>query len=188
MRIDFSIPERYSSRVAPGDTISFRVQGVEETFSGVIHAVEPEIDRSTRTVKVRAASDNENQLLRSGAFASVDVVIGVHEDALVIPTEALIPARDGYSVFVERSGRARSIPVETGVRTNDLVHITDGLSPGDVVLTTGLLQIENGSLINVENVEPISPENEAVQSVEFAMEDDHLIDQVPIIPEDEIAE
>ena len=70
MRIDFSIPERYSSRVAPGDTISFRVQGVEETFSGVIHAVEPEI-----VVGRARAVDDENGAARLAEASGLCVVL-----------------------------------------------------------------------------------------------------------------
>lgn len=187
VRIDFSIPERYSSRVVPGDTITFRVQGVDSAFTGVVHAVEPEIDRRTRTAQVRAISDNPDQVLRPGAFAGVDVIIGVHQDALTIPTTALIPGQAGYSVFVVRSGRAVATPVEIGVRTNDQVHITDGLSPGDVVLTTGLLQVQDGSLVEVRNVESISPQTQMEHTDEMLGEDDFpLTDPLPPVPDEDL--
>lgn len=189
VRIDFSIPERYSAHVAPGDTINFRVQGVDTSFSGVIHAVEPEIDRRTRTAQVRAISDNPGQLLRPGAFASVDVVIEAHEDALMIPTTALIPGQAGYSVYVVRSDRAIATPVQIGMRTNNLVHITDGLSPGDIVLTTGLLHVQDGSSVHVRHVEPIFPQRQ-VESIDDPIEEDYypIVDDVPLAAPDEEAD
>jgi membrane fusion protein, multidrug efflux system len=69
---------------------------------------------------------------------------------LAIPTEALIPEMDGDRVFVYRNGRAESIGVTTGLRTEDLIQITSGLQSGDTLITTGILQLRQGMQVIID--------------------------------------
>ena len=158
IKIDFSISERYMSRVEPGTPVNFRVQGIDSVLTGEVYAIEPQIDAQTRTAMIRAASENPGGMLRPGAFASIDLIINTYEDAVMVPTSALVPGPSGYSVYVVRDGRAAETPVETSTRTADLVHLTAGIAPGDTVLTSGILQVGNGSLIDVATAEVLYPD------------------------------
>ena len=158
VKIDFSISERYMNRVQPGTQVDFRVQGIDSLLTGEVYAIEPQIDTQTRTAMIRAQSDNPGGMLRPGAFASVDLVIDTYEDAVMVPTSALVPSASGYSVFTVRDGRAVETPVEAGTRTADLVHVTSGIASGDTVLTSGILQVRSGSLVDIASAEVIYPD------------------------------
>lgn len=158
IKLDFSISERYMSRVQPGTEINFRVQGIDSVLTGDVYAIEPQIDTQTRTAMIRAQSENPGGMLRPGAFASVDLIINTYEDALMVPTSALVPGYSGYAVFTVRNGRAVETPVETGTRTPDLVHLTSGIVAGDTVLTSGILQVASGSLIDIDAAEVLYPD------------------------------
>ena len=158
VKIDFSISERYMNRVQPGTQVDFRVQGIDSLLTGEVYAIEPQIDTQTRTAMIRAQSDNPGGMLRPGAFASVDLVIDTYEDAVMVPTSALVPSASGYSVFTVRDGRAVETPVEAGTRTADLVHVTSGIASGDTVLTSGILQVSSGSLVDIASAEVIYPD------------------------------
>jgi len=67
--------------------------------------------------------------------------------ALMIPTEALIPDIQGQKVLLIKGGKAVSARVHTGIRTNTQVQLTDGVQPGDTVITTGLLQLREGMAV-----------------------------------------
>ena len=66
------------------------------------------------------------------------------EDALTVPSIAIIPELGGKKVFVYVDGRAEPRPVETGIRTEEMVQITAGLESGDLVITSGIQQLQPG--------------------------------------------
>lgn len=149
VKIDFAVPERYQSLLSKEQPVLFRVQGASEEYSGRIYAVEPQIDTDIRSVRCRALCPNPDGRIKPGAFAQVRITLQKLEDALMIPTESLIPDAQNQSVFVVRSGKALSTTVVIGLRTADKVQIVSGLATGDTVMTTGLLQVRPGSVIKV---------------------------------------
>ena len=65
------------------------------------------------------------------------------ENTIAIPTEALIPEMEGEIVYVFRNGKAEAVKVATGLRTESLIQILDGLKFGDTLLTSGILQLRH---------------------------------------------
>jgi len=149
VKIDFSVPERYLSRVNLGDIISFDVQGIDSTFSGEVYAIEPRIDLQTRTLQIRALSENDDQLLYPGAFANIVLILEEIDNALMVPTISVVPELNSQKVYVVRNGEIEQARIETGIRTSDKVQIINGVAPGDTVLTTGLLQVNPGTEVNI---------------------------------------
>ncbi|HPN36146.1 MAG TPA: efflux RND transporter periplasmic adaptor subunit [bacterium] len=149
VKIDFAVPERYQSLLSKEQPVLFRVQGESEEYSGRIYAVEPQIDTDIRSVRCRALCPNPDGRIKPGAFAQVRITLQKLEDALMIPSESLIPDAQNQSVFVVRNGRAFDKTVVIGLRTADKVQIVSGLAAGDTVMTTGLLQVRPGSLVKV---------------------------------------
>lgn len=149
IKIDFSVPERFLARVSVGDLIEFSVQGVDSTFSGEVYAIEPRIDTDTRTLQVRAISDNPDRVLFPGAFANITLILDQIDDAIMLPAIAIIPELNRQKVFVARDGKVEEVEIRTGIRTSNKVQVIDGLEVGDVVLTTGLLQARPGMDINI---------------------------------------
>jgi membrane fusion protein (multidrug efflux system) len=148
LKIDFAVPGQYAGLVKVGDVVRFSVQGYNETFLARISAAEPKIDPATRTMQVRAVCANSGNLV-PGAFAEVEITLKDIPNALLIPTEALVPELKGQRVFVVRSDKAKAVDVQTGLRTERSLQIISGLKAGDTVITTGLLQIRDGSPISV---------------------------------------
>jgi len=152
VKIDFSIPERYISKIRAGISINFTVQGVDSTFIGEVYAVEPRVDTETRTLQIRALSENDGNLLYPGAFANIELILDQINDALMVPTIAIIPELNAQKVFVSNNGTVKQRMVSTGIRTSEKVQIIDGLEHGDVVLTTGLLQVRPGMEVSVTEI------------------------------------
>jgi len=146
LKIDFAIPEKYAGSIKPGDKISFTIQGSSKNFAGIVYALDPKIDMATRTLNMRAICPNPDGALFPGAFANVEVVFK-EKDALVAPTEALIPELKGNKIFLLKSGKAVSQSVETGIRTDKLIEITNGVQPGDTLITSAILQLRDGMAV-----------------------------------------
>ena len=144
VKAEFSIPEKYAGKLKAGASVTIRVADNDDTFTGSVYAVEANIDPATRTLKARATVPNPNGRLIPGSFAKVELVLQKIDSALVIPTDALVPEIAGAKVYVSRGGSAESVPVQTGIRTDKTIEITDGLQPNDTLILTGLLQLTEG--------------------------------------------
>lgn len=154
VKIEFSVPERYANEVGVGDDISFsRRDDVLVDQKGKVYAVEPRINLETRTLTMRAITQNDERMLLPGMFVRIKLVLDVNKNSILLPAQSLIPEMEGYKVFVVKDGKAESRRVETGMRTDDQVEITGGLVPGDSVLATGILQVKNGSPVRVTEVQ-----------------------------------
>lgn len=150
IKIEFNVPSKYLQLVNVGDQINFSVDAYpEELFSGQIYAIEPKIDPQTRSIRIRAKANNDERKLYPGQFSRINLILETIPNALMIPTEAVIPELNGKRVFLYKSGTVTSQSITTGIRTENNVQVESGLNPGDTVITTGILQINQGSEVNL---------------------------------------
>ncbi|PWN07735.1 efflux RND transporter periplasmic adaptor subunit [Rhodohalobacter mucosus] len=152
VKINFSVPERYLSKISVDDQILFDVQGVDSTFTGRVYAVEPRINTQTRTLQVRAISENDDELLYPGAFANIELILEQIDDALMIPTIAIMPELNRQKVYLVRDGVVEQAFINTGIRTSNKAQVLSGLERGDTVLTTGLLQVRPGMEVEISEL------------------------------------
>lgn len=156
LKITFSIPEKYSSQIGINDTLSFTTSNSGERYKATIYAIEPEVDVDTRSLKMRALADNKEGKLIPGTFANVFLPLAKVNDALLVPTESLIPIQNGKKIFISENGQAKEVIVETGARTENSVRVTSGLKPGDTILTSGVMILKNGTPVKVNLRQPIA--------------------------------
>ncbi len=143
MKVDFTVPEKYARMIGEGDKIAFRVATRPESYAATIYSTDSRIDATTRTLRVRAVAPNTKGALLPGSFANVDVPLNPRK-SLTIPAYALIPELRGHKVFVCVGGLAEARPVVIGERSNDRVEIAGGLTAGDSLITSGILQLRPG--------------------------------------------
>lgn len=151
-KLDFSVPAKYVQMVRQGSRINFTVEGSNSQRTGTVYAVEPKVDPETRSLLLRAVSPNADRMLVPGSFARINVVLSSRGNAIVVPTEAIIPEQSGQKVFVVRNRKAESIPVETGLRTDRTVEIRRGLHVGDSLITAGIQSVKPGGEVDVRNL------------------------------------
>jgi membrane fusion protein (multidrug efflux system) len=144
LRIEFAIPERYQSEVLVGRDVNFTVAGYPNDFIAQVYAINPKVEERTRSIILRASYSNDDYKLLPGVFANIRLIISREENALQIPSEAIIPQMEGERVFVYRNGKAELVFISTGTRTEDRVAIKEGLVAGDTLLTSGILQLRSG--------------------------------------------
>jgi membrane fusion protein (multidrug efflux system) len=145
IKLEFSIPERYASLVSIGSSIFFSSESSKEEVEGKVYAFEPQIDAATRTLKLRAQSPNKSGKYLPGMFVKIRFVLDIEEEALLVPAESVIPELSGYKVFVVGAdGNAEQRTIEIGTRTDTQVQVISGLNEGDLVLTSGVMQVRQG--------------------------------------------
>lgn len=150
LKITFSIPEKYAQTMKVNQTLTFTTSGSKEIYNAKIYAIEPSIEIESRTLKIRAIAENKEGKLIPGTFANISLPLATLENALLVPTEALIPIQNGKKIFVSENGKAKEIIVETGARTDKDILITSGLKAGDTILTSGVMTLKNDSPVKVK--------------------------------------
>jgi membrane fusion protein (multidrug efflux system) len=149
IKVDFSIPERYSASVKTGDDLEFKISGSSNLFKAKVYAIEPKIDPGTRTLRIRAICSSTYKELIPGAFANVELNLKQIADAILIPTVSIVPELKGQKVFLYKNGIVTTQSVEIGIREETRVQIISGLQSGDTVITSGILQIKPKSKVKI---------------------------------------
>ncbi|WP_143959523.1 efflux RND transporter periplasmic adaptor subunit [Litoribacter populi] len=152
IKLEFSVPERYANRVKTGSKVHFSTTATDGETVGTVYAIEPNVDAATRTLKLRAESPNKDRKFLPGMFVRVRLNLDVQDSALMVPSEAIIPELDGYKVFVARDGIVEEAKISIGTRTERQVQVLDGLQKGDLVLTTGVLQVRTGMSVETTKI------------------------------------
>ena len=147
LKLDFFIPEKYGSEIKTGMKVNFTLSDGKKQHEAIVMATEQGIDDATRNLKVRASVNSSSNELIVGAFATVHLQLGENKNALMIPTQAIIPQEEDKTVIVARQGKAHFVAVKTGIREASTIEITEGIQAGDTIITSGLLFLkEDGKL------------------------------------------
>ena len=153
LKVDFNVPENLAGLVKVGNAVRISVEGVRDTLKGNIVAVEPQLSQQTRNLKVRAFIDNAGAVA-PGGFAKVYLDAGSSDQALLLPTNAIVPDTRYKRVYVISGGKAKLTTVETGYRLEDDVEIVSGLKPGDTVAISGILYLRPDAPVKVRPLKP----------------------------------
>jgi membrane fusion protein (multidrug efflux system) len=159
---DFSLPQQHFSSLSVDAKVRITTDAApDKTFTGRIIAIDPEIDQSTRTARVRATLVNEGELLRPGMFANIEVVMPQQQEVLAIPATSVLYAPYGDTVFVietqkdEKSGEEQQILrqqiIRLGRTQGDFVAVTSGLKEGDAIVTSGVFKLRPKMAVVVDN-------------------------------------
>jgi membrane fusion protein (multidrug efflux system) len=170
--VDFTLPQQRLGEIKMGMPIRVTIEGTEGVpREGTITAVDPEVDSTTRTIKVRAAVPNKEETLRPGMFANVSVVLPDQGTLVTVPATSLVHASYGDSVFVVEDKKddsagpggsprqvARQQFVRVGASRGDFVAIVDGVAAGQTIVSAGAFKLRNGSAITVNNQVAVEPQ------------------------------
>ncbi|RYE21892.1 MAG: efflux RND transporter periplasmic adaptor subunit [Sphingobacteriales bacterium] len=149
LKMDFTVPDRYRDIVKNGNEVFFSVSGSLDTLSGKISAVDPGADQTTRTIRVRAIVPNPDNKLSAGSFAHVVVPFESNNNAILVPSQAIIPTTRDKQVALVKNGKASIVTVQLGDRTAGKVEVVQGLQAGDTVITTGIMQVKPGMDVKI---------------------------------------
>src|SRR5882724_191993 len=116
VKVEFSVPEKYAGIIIPGSLQQFTVASNAKKYTARVVARESKLDQNTRTLLVRAVTDNPGRVLLPGQSARLSLSLHESGNALMVPSQALMPSSQGYSVFVSRGNKAQITPVEIGQR------------------------------------------------------------------------
>ncbi len=149
LKIDFKIPARYASLAREGLDVRIVSSSSLDTTYARIYAVDPEINTNTRSLRLRGMLENGDRKFIPGDFVQVFMETQQNDNAILIPTDAIISELNSQVVFITRNGKATRTEVEIGTSTRGRVNILSGISEGDTILITGLMGIRDGSAVRI---------------------------------------
>jgi membrane fusion protein (multidrug efflux system) len=149
LKLDFSVPSKYSSEVNVGTKLKFTIQGKDQQYDASVMASEKGIDALTSNLKVRSIVSGKSSELLPGEFANIDLKLKQKDHALMIPSQSVIPQELTKQVIIVKNGKAKFVTITTGIRREDNVEVLTGLEPGDTIVTTGILFIKPESKVRL---------------------------------------
>jgi membrane fusion protein (multidrug efflux system) len=160
--VNFSLPQQRLSAISVGGTVRLTSNALgDESVTGRITAIAPEVDPATRNVRVQATLANPSERLRPGMFATITIVLPEAGRNMVIPATSVLYAPYGDSVFVidetkdEKTGGTQKILrqqfVRLGPARGDFVSIESGLKVGEMIVTTGAFKLRPGMAVVIDN-------------------------------------
>ena len=148
VKIDFSVPESYSSLIRLGNKVKVQTNDSKDSLTATITAIDPQINSVTRNIKARAFLDSGNIL--PGAF--VKVQLDKNRKAMIVPTNSIIPEAYLSQVVAVKNGKAVFKTVETNLRNATVIEITKGLEPGDSIVVSGMLYVRPNAKVKIKRV------------------------------------
>lgn len=153
LKLQFTVPEKYGSVVQRGQDVQFMLDGSTKSYKASVIATESAIEENTRSLAVRSVVDAGDRFLVPGAFAKVRMILGRQSDALMIPTETVIPQGRNKQVILYKSGKATFTDITTGIRDSANIQVLTGINANDTVITTGLLFLRPGADVKLSKVQ-----------------------------------
>ncbi len=153
MKLEFAIPEKYVSQSLLGKKIAFNAQGYTDEFYAYVYAIDYRVDEATRTIGLRARYDNRDKRLVPGMFADLTLITDEKNNAIQVPSQAIVPEMNEKRIWLFRNGKAELVPVIAGSRTETMVEILSGVGVGDTVITSGLMQLRPNMAVRVNITE-----------------------------------
>lgn len=157
--IDFAVPQRYLGDLVVGQTVEIATDAVaKRRFVAKLETIEPQVDRGTRNVALRARIANHDRQMRPGLYATATLSFTPENGVVTVPETAVLANASTKTAFVVRDigaggeGRVEQVVVETGRRVDSRVAILSGLTDGDIVVTSGQLRLSSG--LRVKSVSP----------------------------------
>ena len=153
LKIQFTVSEKYLPLVKAGNKISFTTELSKEPLVATVVSTEAGVDLQSRNITVQATTNNAGGKLKAGMSAKVFFkTTAVNEKGILIPTEALLPGGNGYSVFLVKNGAAKITPVSVVNRNEKEARISTGIANGDTVMVSNMLRAGDGVPVTVVSV------------------------------------
>ncbi|TKB85516.1 MAG: efflux RND transporter periplasmic adaptor subunit [Nitrospira sp.] len=147
VRVYANVPQDESAWITPGKTKAAVLlkELPDRSFTGTITRSTLALDPSTRSLLVELDLPNPDHALRPGTYAELALDLREIPDALVLPPQAVISGQKGKSVFIIVQGKAKSVPVQTGITNGTWIEITNGLDGSEDVVVVGKRKLLEGS-------------------------------------------
>jgi membrane fusion protein (multidrug efflux system) len=144
IKVEFAVPEKYAHEMLPNKVLTLRTADQSREYYATVIASQNNISTETRNLMVRAVVKDPDNRIAPGTFVEVRVNLGYNANAIMVPTQAILPSTRTKKLIVLQGGKAVFKEVKTDFRDVSRIEVTEGVSLGDTIITSGLLSIKEG--------------------------------------------
>lgn len=156
VRILIEVVEKDIPLVKIGQKAEVRAEAYpDRVFEGTVTRIVQALNRATRTMTVEIDLPNKDRLLKGGMFARVEALVGTHPQAVQVPIDAVSRLEEAQYVYIVRDGKAQRVNVEIGLRDDNRVEITSGLSGNEQVIVSGKDLVHDGTPVQTQPLDPV---------------------------------
>jgi membrane fusion protein (multidrug efflux system) len=150
VRLQVAVPEVEASRVAVGQSVSVSTDNVPGAgFEGKVARFSYALDAASRTMLAEVSLENPQLSLRPGMLVTAKLGIERHEEAKLIPSDALVMEKTNAFVYVVEGGKAVKRPIKIGFTDGKSVEVLEGVNPGDAIALIAKRAMSDGQLVRV---------------------------------------
>ena len=153
LKLEFSINEKQTHDIQSGTPLTFTVENDLKTYHAKIYALESRLDEKTFSLKARAIYPNADEKLKPGNSATIEIHLQEIYNAIVAPSASILVEMGNSYVYLYRNKKAEKVSIIKGMRTASSVQILEGLSEGDTLITTGVMQLRHGIEVQLNNIQ-----------------------------------
>ncbi|MBQ8851440.1 MAG: efflux RND transporter periplasmic adaptor subunit, partial [Oscillibacter sp.] len=149
MKISVSVSEALVPKLVIGDQVEVYVSSVDQAFTGTIRSVEKTANMQTKLYAVVITVPADVTGLLSGMFADVTFHTDTSDNAIVVPSEAILTSAGQQYVYVVENDTAKYVAVTTGLTGNGVTQVTSGLTGGEQLVTVGQSYLSDGDPVRI---------------------------------------
>ncbi|EAT12647.1 efflux RND transporter periplasmic adaptor subunit [Bermanella marisrubri] len=151
LEVEFEMAETYLPYIQPNQSLNAISNAYPKlNFNGQIKTLDSRIDNTTRSIRVRATIDNQDQKLKPGMMLVLRI-ISEQRQAIMIPEEAIfMRAKQHYVYIVDKNMVVNERAIKVGLRTRGEVEVIEGLKDGEQIVHQGLLKVRPGSQVEAQ--------------------------------------
>lgn len=154
-RVELSFPQSMRNALQAGQDVTlFPVDAPDEQVPGVVTRIRPSVTDGSRSLRVLVEFDNTSGW-HPGITLVGEVLIATREQALQVPRLSVVQRPAGFVVYQAEGDQVYERVVTLGTQGSDWIEITDGLQPGDEIVTDGAAYLSDGALINRREADEI---------------------------------
>jgi len=149
LKAESQIGENYLGEVKEGDPTMLIFPDVNDSIKSSLTYVSQAVDPMSRAITVQVKLPNSSKL-HPNMSCVMKIAYYQNPKALVIPVSAIQKTPNGDMVYVADGNKAKAVIIKEGQNSNGLVEVTDGLNPGDQVITQGFEDLNNGDAVSIQ--------------------------------------
>ena len=152
VRVQVYAPEAEAPFIKRGLATTVTVDELpQQRFHGTVTRFSNVLDEATKTMLVEIELPNASRVLRPGMYATVQLALETRNNALLVPSEAVVADKTGIWVYAVKDGKARKTAVHTGFKDGASVEVMDDLPSGTTLVLVGKKAIGDGQAVTIAN-------------------------------------
>ncbi len=151
MEVVMDIPESVIGRIAVGSTLYIDLLSCDRTVNAAIDRIGPEVRGGSRTVEALAYIPMDSLCLLPGMFGTVRTPLETHDNAILVPENAVIVLEDVSLIYIAEGNTAGRREVQTGLHVEGIVEILDGINATDSIIVVGNSFLIDGASIEIRD-------------------------------------